>query len=54
MYEARHPKPVLYDNLVGWGGERKWRGLQDGGETYVYGQFILIYGKKIITKLYSN
>jgi len=29
MYNAGHPKPVLCDNLEGWGG----RGVRDRGDT---------------------
>ena len=35
MHEARHSKPVLWDNPEEWGGEVGWRGFQDGG-TYVH------------------
>ena len=35
MYEAGHPKPVLYDNLEGYGGEGGGRGAQDGGDTCI-------------------
>ena len=31
MYEAGHPKPVLWANLEGWGGEGGGRGVQDRG-----------------------
>ena len=31
MHEAGHPKPVLWDNPEGWGGEGDGRGVQDGG-----------------------
>ena len=31
MHEAGDPKPVLWDNLEGWGVEGGARGLQDGG-----------------------
>ena len=34
MYDAgMHPKPVLCDNLQGWGEEGGGRGVQDGGDT---------------------
>ena len=37
MHEAGHPKPVLWDNPEGWGGEGGGRGLQDaGGWEHVY------------------
>ena len=35
MHEAGHPKPVLWDNPVGWGGVGAGRGVQAGG-THVY------------------
>ena len=31
VYEAGHSKPVLWDNLEGWGGEGGGRGFQEGG-----------------------
>ena len=31
MHEAGHSKPVLSDNLEGWGGEGGGRRVQDGG-----------------------
>ena len=31
--EAGHPKPVLWDNPGGWGGEGGGRGVQVGGDT---------------------
>jgi len=34
MHEAGQPKPGLWDNPEGWGGEGSGRGVQDGG-TYV-------------------
>ena len=30
MHEAGHPKPVLWDNPEGYGGEGGWREVQDG------------------------
>ena len=33
--EAGHSKPVLWDNLEGWGGEGDGRGVQDQG-THVH------------------
>ena len=30
MHEAGHPKPVLWDNREGWGGEGGGRGLRMG------------------------
>ena len=44
-HEAEHPKPVLWDNPEGWGGEGVGRGVQDG-ETHVYPWLIHVdYGK---------
>ena len=31
MCDAGNPRPVLCDNLEGWGGEGGGGGLQDGG-----------------------
>ena len=31
MHEAGHPKPVLWDNLEGWGEEGGGRGIEDLG-----------------------
>ena len=39
MYEAGHPKLVLWDNPEGWGGEGRGRGVQDGG-THVHSGLI--------------
>ena len=44
MNEARHPKPVFWDNSEGYGGEGGRR-VQDGGDTYTCGRFMLIYEK---------
>ena len=33
MYDAGNPKPVLYDNLEGWGGQEGERRVQKGGVT---------------------
>ena len=35
MYDAGHPKPVLCDNLEGWGGEEVGGGFRVGG-THAY------------------
>ena len=35
MFDAGHPKPVLWDNPEGWGGEGDGRGVQDIG-THEY------------------
>ena len=35
MHEAGQPKPGLWDNPEGRGGEGSGKGVQDGG-TYVY------------------
>ena len=46
MYEAGHPKLVLWDNLEGWGGEKGAGGQFRMKGTHVYcGQFMLMYGK---------
>ena len=34
MHDAGNPKPVLWDNLEGRGGEGGERGVQDWGDTY--------------------
>ena len=36
MQEAGHPKPVLWDNPEGMGGEGGGRRFQDGDGTQVY------------------
>ena len=35
MHEAGHPKPVLWDNPEGWGGEGGGSGAQDEGDTCI-------------------
>ena len=37
LYEAGpgHPKQVLCDNLVGWGGVAAGRGVQEGTDTSI-------------------
>ena len=35
MYEAGHPRLMLWDNSEGWGGEGGEREFQDGG-THAY------------------
>ena len=35
MYDARHAKLVLCDNLEQWGGEGVGRGVQEGGDSCV-------------------
>ena len=37
MYGAGNPKPVLCDNLEGWGGEGGRGGFRMGGHMYAYG-----------------
>ena len=32
MHEAGHPKPVLWDNPEGWGGEEGGRGFLGWGD----------------------
>ena len=47
VHEAGHPKPVLWDNPEGQGGEGGWRGVPDGGiHTYTCSWLMLLYGKK--------
>ena len=45
MHEAGPSKPVLWDNIEGWGGEGGWRGVQDGEHMYTCGGFMMMYGK---------
>ena len=45
MNEAGHSKPVLWDNLEGWGGEGGGRGFQDRGTHVHPWQITSIYGK---------
>ena len=45
MHEAGHPKPVLWDNPEGYGGEGGERGAQHGGNMYTCGWFMSMYGK---------
>ena len=45
MYDAGKPKLILCDNLEGWAEEGGGRGNQEGGDTCIYGQFMLKYGK---------
>ena len=33
MDDAGNPKPVLYDNLEGWGGEGGRKEIQEWGDT---------------------
>ena len=42
---SRAPKPVLWDNLQGQGGEAGGKGVQDGGHMYTRDWFMLMYGK---------
>ena len=35
MYDAGQPKPMLCDNVEGWGGKGCVRGIQEGGDTYM-------------------
>jgi len=37
MHEARHPKPVLWDNSEGWGEEGGGRVVQDGETLCTHG-----------------
>ena len=54
MHEARHPKPVPWDNPEGWGGEGYGSGVQAGG-THMYLWLIHVsVWKKTMTLLQSN
>ena len=52
MHEAGHPKPVLWDDPEGWGGERGGSVVQDVGTrhtvlvlTYLFSfELIFVYG----------
>ena len=46
MHEAGPSKPVLWDNVEGWGGEGGWWGVQDWG-THVASP-LQIFNKEII------
>ena len=47
-------KHVFYlEGEDGEGGGRGWDGSRGKGHTYIFGQFMLMYGQKI-TILYSN
>ena len=35
MHEAGHPKPVLWDNPEGYGGDGGGRGVKDGRDTCI-------------------
>ena len=37
MHEAKHLKPVLWDNPEQWGRDGGGRGFQDGGHMYTHG-----------------
>ena len=45
MHEVGHPKSVLWDNPEGQGGLKGGRWVQDGGDMYTHGKFMLMYGK---------
>ena len=45
MHEAGHPKPVLWDNAEGWGGEGGGNGVQDGG-AHVHPSLIYVVWQK--------
>ena len=48
---------VLCDNLEGWVGVGGDREIQDGGNIYTYGRFMLMYGRNqdnIVKQLSSN
>ena len=35
MYDAGNPKPMLCDNLEGWGGEESGRRVQEGRHIWL-------------------
>ena len=46
MPDTGHPKPVLCDNLDGWGGVGgRRRVFRMEGHMNAYGHFIFMYGK---------
>ena len=45
MMDTGHLKPVLWDNLNGWGEEGGGRGFGMGGHVCTYGRFVLTYGE---------
>ena len=46
VHEAGHPKPVLWDNPEGQGGEGSRRRVPDGGiHMYTCSWLMLMYGK---------
>ena len=45
MHGAGHPKPELWDNLGGWGGEGGGTGFRRRGHRYTRGRVISMYGK---------
>ena len=45
MYDAGHPKPMLYDNLEGMGREGGGGNVQEGGDICMSIQFMLMYAK---------
>ena len=56
LHEAGHPKPVIWDNPEGQGGEGRGTPSSGmGGHIYNCGRFMLIYGKnhQNIVKNYS-
>ena len=44
-HEARHPKPLLWNNTEGYSGEGGGRGLRTRGHTHACGEFISMHGK---------
>ena len=46
MFDAEHPKRLLCDHLAGWGAEGGRSRVQDGGDTYAYARFMMMYGRK--------
>ena len=45
MHEAGHTKPVLWDNVEGWGGKGSGMWSQDEGTHVYHGWFMSMYGK---------
>ena len=45
MCEPEHLKPVLWDDIEGWGGEGGTRGVQDGYTDAPTAGFMSMYGK---------
>ena len=46
MHETGRSGLVHWDNLEGWDGEGRGRGIQDGGHMYTHGWVTWMYGKR--------